>query len=80
VSLGTIALLLGASIVASLMIPAPANASPDAVAARGRDAEEQSAGLVTVGDDSAGTDHDITTPDGPAAGATPAVSADPRPR
>ncbi len=80
VSLGTIALLLGASIVASLMIPAPANASPDAVAARGRDAEEQSGGLVTVGDDSAGTDHDITTPDGPAAGATPAVSADPRPR
>jgi hypothetical protein len=93
ISLGVIALCLGASVVASLMIAPPPEASP--AAAAGTTAEEVAAdveatGLVTVADDTAhGVPPEVAAPDvtapavaqsgGPprGAGSDAALSADP---
>ncbi len=81
VSLGTVAALLGASVVASLLIPPPPGAAPLGLAPRadGGDAQAGS-GLVTVGSDSAAAVEELAAREPGAVGPKPAVSADPRPR
>ena len=82
VSLGVIAVLLGASVVASLVIPPPPDATPDAVAAgAGHDAHRPR--FVTLESDPPAGDEDVTAADptrAADASAKPAVSADRRQR
>ena len=82
VSLGVIAVLLGASVVASLLIAPPADASPDAVAAGAeRDTHRPRPRFVTLdGDPASGDDFSAPDPTADDAAAKPPVSADPRPR
>ena len=77
VSLGVIAVLLVASVVASLLIPPPPGASPDAVA--GEAARAETSELVTLEGQRGADPADPTAPAGEAPGdQDPAVSGGPR--
>jgi tellurite resistance protein TerC len=77
-SLGVIALALGASVVASLMIPAPAGASPGAVAAGGTDADgAASPPYVTLDSEPLPPNDDLAAVDASAATGHPDVTEAP---
>jgi hypothetical protein len=76
-----IAVLLGASVVASLMVPPPANASPEAAAHDPEAAARAGGGLVTLECEPMAGGDDFTTAkaDRAVPGPDPVVSADRRP-